>query len=94
MVFETGVAMPGWIDCHTHAVFAGDRAGEFMLRNAGRPYVEILEAGGGILETVQAGRRAKRSELATSLVRWGLEFVRQGCDDAGGQEWLRSERTG
>lgn len=78
LTFETGVATPGLIDCHTHAVFAGDRADEFMLRNAGRPYVEILEAGGGILNTVDSVRAASRKSLATSLVRDTFEFVRRG----------------
>ena len=78
LVFETGTITPGWIDCHTHAVFAGHRADEFMLRNAGRPYVEILEAGGGILNTVDAVRASTTEELAEQLVRDTFEFVRRG----------------
>ncbi|MFU8807249.1 MAG: hypothetical protein ACNA8W_25800, partial [Bradymonadaceae bacterium] len=66
--FDTGVVTPGLIDCHTHAVFAGERSAEFVLRNAGRPYVEILEAGGGILNTVDAVRRTSLDELAESLL--------------------------
>lgn len=77
-VFETDVAMPGWIDCHTHAVFAGERSDEFMWRNAGKPYVEILEAGGGILNTVDALRQASTEELATGLMRRAYLSVRQG----------------
>ena len=77
-IFHTGVCSPGLIDCHTHAVFAGERSHEFMLRNAGRAYVEILESGGGILNTVDAVRRASRDELAGRLVRDGYEFVRRG----------------
>ena len=77
-LFETGVVTPGWIDCHTHAVFAGMRADEYVLRNAGRPYVEILEAGGGILNTVDAVRSASRKSLAAALRDRVLQFVRRG----------------
>ncbi len=75
---HTGVCTPGLIDCHTHAVFAGHRADEFMLRNAGRPYVEILEAGGGILNTVDAVRSTKRDILMRQLLRDCYEFMRRG----------------
>lgn len=58
------VGLPGLVDCHTHAVWAGSRAGEFRRRLAGVPYSEILEAGGGILSTVAATRAASRDTLA------------------------------
>lgn len=74
----TRVVTPGWIDCHTHAVFAGERADEFVLRNAGRQYVEILEAGGGILNTVDAVRQASRQQLAETLFDRVFESVRAG----------------
>jgi imidazolonepropionase len=77
-VFNCQLLTPGWVDCHTHAVFAGDRAAEFALRNAGRPYVEILEAGGGILNTVEAVRCATVEELSQSLVRRAEAFLRRG----------------
>lgn len=76
--YETGVLMPGWIDCHTHSVFAGDRSQEFMLRNAGRSYLEILESGGGILNTVKAVRAASQNDLVQSLGSRVYESVRQG----------------
>jgi imidazolonepropionase len=75
---EASVVTPGWIDCHTHSVFAGERSDEFVLRNAGRPYVEILEAGGGILNSVDALRRASTESLAESLYERIFEFVRRG----------------
>jgi imidazolonepropionase len=54
---------PGLIDCHTHLVYAGDRAHEFELRLAGASYEEIARAGGGILSTVKATRAASEDAL-------------------------------
>jgi imidazolonepropionase len=59
---------PGLIDCHTHLVFAGDRAGEFERRLAGASYEEIARAGGGILATVQATRAASLDELVAAAL--------------------------
>jgi imidazolonepropionase len=50
--------MPGFVDPHTHAIWAGDRAAEFELRLQGKSYLEIQAAGGGILSTVRATRTA------------------------------------
>lgn len=58
-----GVVMPGFVDPHTHVAWAGDRAGEFESRLAGKTYLEILEAGGGILATVRATREASLDTL-------------------------------
>lgn len=57
---------PGLIDCHTHLVFAGNRAAEFEQRLAGSTYAEIAAAGGGIMATVRATRAASREQLATA----------------------------
>jgi imidazolonepropionase len=54
---------PGLVDCHTHLVYAGDRADEFEMRLNGASYQEIAEAGGGILSTVRAVRAATEDEL-------------------------------
>ena len=54
---------PGLIDCHTHLVFAGNRAREFEMRLKGASYEEIARGGGGILSTVEATRRASEDEL-------------------------------
>jgi imidazolonepropionase len=61
---------PGLVDCHTHLVYAGDRAHEFELRLAGASYEEIARAGGGIVSTVKATRAASEDALvAQSLPR-------------------------
>jgi imidazolonepropionase len=56
-------AIPGLVDCHTHACFAGDRVDEFALRAGGATYEELHAAGGGILSTVSATRAATEAEL-------------------------------
>lgn len=61
---------PGLIDCHTHIVFAGDRAVEFEMRLNGASYEEVARAGGGILSTVRATRAASEADLlALALAR-------------------------
>lgn len=57
---------PGFVDCHTHAVFGGSRADEFVMRTRGASYLEIFEAGGGILSSVRATREASEEELYES----------------------------
>ena len=57
------VVMPGFVDPHTHVIWAGDRAAEFELKLEGKSYLEILEAGGGILSTVRATRDASLDDL-------------------------------
>ena len=54
---------PGFIDCHTHVVYAGDRSREFELRLSGASYMEIARSGGGILATVRATRAASDDQL-------------------------------
>ncbi len=55
--------IPGLIDCHTHLIYAGNRANEFEMRLNGVPYQEIAKQGGGILSTVKATREATEEEL-------------------------------
>lgn len=62
-------AVPGLVDCHTHAAFLGDRAGEFELRSQGANYEEIHASGGGILSTVEATRRGSEGDLKSALVK-------------------------
>jgi imidazolonepropionase len=65
---DGGWILPGLIDCHTHLVFAGDRAREFELRLEGASYEEIARAGGGILSTVQATRAASEDALVAAAL--------------------------
>ncbi len=58
---------PGLVDPHTHAVFSGDRSGEFEMRSQGKTYQDIASAGGGILSTVSATRAASDRELSRLL---------------------------
>jgi imidazolonepropionase len=62
-------AVPGLVDCHTHACFAGDRAAEFELRSRGASYEELHAAGGGILSTVHATRAAGEEALTAAVER-------------------------
>ena len=72
------VLMPAWVECHTHAIFAGSRAPDFARRNAGLGYAEILEAGGGISSTVRQTRAASDDQLRDSLVARLERFAAQG----------------
>jgi imidazolonepropionase len=72
-------AIPGLVDCHTHAAFAGDRVDEFSLRAAGATYEELHAAGGGILSTVRATRAAGEEGLRAA--------VEQHCG------WMRAHGT-
>ena len=62
-------AVPGFVDCHTHACFGGDRVEEFALRAGGASYEELHAAGGGILATVQATRSAGEEGLRAAVQR-------------------------
>jgi imidazolonepropionase len=62
------VVMPGFVDPHTHVVFAGQRADEFEQRVAGATYMEIMAAGGGIMSTVRATRQATTDDLVAQTL--------------------------
>ena len=73
---------PGFIDCHTHIVFGGDRTGDFRRRLRGESYAEIARAGGGIMSTVRATRSASNEDLtaratvrAGELSAWGVTTI-------------------
>lgn len=69
---------PGFVDCHTHLVFGGDRAREFEMRLQGRSYEEIARAGGGIVSTVAATREASKEELVESAAKRLSGLTREG----------------
>ena len=69
---------PGLIDCHTHLVFAGDRADEFEARLQGASYEEIARSGGGIRSTVRATREATPEELEAGASARAGQLLRQG----------------
>ncbi len=75
---DGGVVTPGLVDPHTHLLFAGTREGELVLRQQGAGYLEILQAGGGILSTVAATRAADEETLAAHGRRWLDEMLRHG----------------
>ncbi len=79
-VIETdgGWVTPALVDCHTHVVFAGDRAHEFELRLQGASYEEIARAGGGILSTVRAVRAASEDELLAQSLPRAAALLRDG----------------
>jgi imidazolonepropionase len=72
------VLMPGFVDAHTHALFAGDRLDEFEQKLRGASYLEILAAGGGILSTVRAVRAASDDELDALLAERLRHMLREG----------------
>jgi len=69
---------PGLIDCHTHLVYAGNRAEEFALRLQGKSYAEIAKSGGGILSTVRATRAATEEELLALSEKRLRSFLNEG----------------
>src|SRR3954451_14684962 len=70
---DGAAVLPGFVDSHSHLVFAGDRAAEFAARMAGQPYT-----GGGIRTTVAATRAAGGDELRSRTARLVAEMRRQG----------------
>lgn len=73
-----GTVTPGLIDAHTHLLFGGSREGELVLRQRGADYLEILQAGGGILSTVAATRAATFPQLLEHGRRWLGEMLSHG----------------
>jgi len=71
-------AVPGLVDCHTHAAFGGDRVEEFALRAAGASYEELHARGGGILSTVRATRAAGEDGLRAAVERHRGWMLRHG----------------
>jgi len=78
VIEATGLVTPGLVDCHTHVVFAGDRAAEFELRLQGASYEQIARSGGGILSTVHAVRAASEDELLAQSLPRAQALLRDG----------------
>jgi len=72
------VVLPGFIDAHTHTLFAGTREDEFSLRTEGASYQDIAAAGGGILKTVNAVREASKRDLKKNARRHLSAMMRHG----------------
>jgi len=76
------VLMPGFVDPHTHVIWGGDRAGEFEMKMAGKPYLEILAEGGGIISTVRQTRTASIEKLIAQTRPRLLRMFRHGTTTA------------
>ena len=70
---------PGLVDCHTHMIFGGHRAGEFQMKLAGRPYADIAAAGGGIRSTVNSTAAVKEDVLEKGLANRLERWRANGC---------------
>jgi imidazolonepropionase len=70
--------LPGFIDCHTHLVYGGNRAEEFEQRLQGKTYTEIAQQGGGIQGTVNATREASEPTLLSSAIKRAARLVAEG----------------
>ncbi|MET0696112.1 MAG: imidazolonepropionase [Acidimicrobiia bacterium] len=75
---EGRAVLPGFVDSHTHLVFAGDRAGEFSMKMAGASYADVAKSGGGILSTVAATRGASEDDLFVSAARRVRRMIAAG----------------
>ena len=76
------VVLPGFVDPHTHLIWAGDRAAEFELRLEGKSYLEILAAGGGILSTVRRTRQASVEDLLRETRPRAWDMLKHGTTTA------------
>ena len=74
----SGVAMPSFIDSHTHSIFAKARLKDFSLRTSGYSYQEIKKKGGGILSSVKSLRNSDRKTLVDNLLYFSKKFIENG----------------
>jgi imidazolonepropionase len=89
---QGGCVTPGFVDAHTHMIFAGNRAAEFEQRIAGASYQQIAAAGGGILSTVKATRAASEDDLLTESRRHRDWMLRAGTTTAEAKSGYGLER--
>ncbi len=72
------VCLPGFVDSHTHICFGGTRARDYAYRNAGKTYLEIAKAGGGIWDTVTQTRKASQEELVKGIIYRSKKHLKNG----------------
>lgn len=72
------VCLPGFVDSHTHICFGGTRARDYAYRNAGKTYLEIAKAGGGIWDTVTQTRKASQDELVSGIISRSQKHLKNG----------------
>lgn len=72
------IAIPAFVDAHTHICFGGNRANDFAMRNAGKTYLEIAESGGGIWSSVQHTRQASEDDLVNGILERVNVLLNQG----------------
>ena len=72
------IALPGFVDSHTHLAFGGSRENDFAMKLAGKTYMEILEAGGGILNTLRATRAATKEILTKNAFSFAERMLSEG----------------
>jgi imidazolonepropionase len=75
---QGGVVLPGFVDSHTHMMFAGSRESEFAFRSEGATYQQIAEQGGGILSTIKNVRAASKKELKRSTAAFMTGMMKHG----------------
>jgi len=78
LIPNAAVLIPGFIDCHTHIAFSGSRAADYAMRVAGKTYLEIAHAGGGIWDTVTQTRKASPQDLVDNIVKRAERHMRAG----------------
>ncbi len=76
--FPNMLAIPGFVDSHTHLIFGGSRENDFSMKLGGKTYLEILEAGGGILNTLEATRKASKEELSSNGFAYAESMLSSG----------------
>ncbi|MFX0053959.1 MAG: imidazolonepropionase [Promethearchaeota archaeon] len=76
--FPSMLAIPGFVDSHTHLAFGGSRENDFAMKLAGKTYMEILEGGGGILNTLKATRAATQDELISNAFSYAESMIASG----------------
>ena len=72
------ILLPGFVDAHTHICWAGSRAADFAMRNAGKSYLDIGESGGGIWSTVLKTRAASQADLANGIRKRAEKMLQKG----------------